>query len=85
MPKRLKSIRKKSGSLLSPELQDAFAHFLERNPPKQFSRNLRNVLLEVVTCQQGNHPLYLNTLLLSMEMFFEVLDAAEDEEYHNNT
>jgi len=79
MSKRLKTTTKKSDAILSPELQDAFAYFLERNPPKEFSRNLRNVLLEVVTCQQGNHPLYLNSFLLSMEMFFEVLDVAEDE------
>jgi len=83
MSKPPKSIKMKSVPSLSPEVQDAFAHFLERNPPKQFSRNLRNALLEVVTCQHGDYPVYLNAFLLSMEMFFEVLDIAEDEQMHN--
>jgi hypothetical protein len=79
MKKRPKSSVKKSTRALSPELQDAFAHFLDCHPPKFFSRNLRNVLVEVVANHQGNYPLYLNSFLLSMEMFFEVLDTAEDE------
>jgi len=79
MAKYSKSSINKSSPTLSPELQEAFAHFLECNPPKYFSRNLRNVLVEVVTNQKGDYPMYLNALLLSMEMFFEVLDTAEDE------
>ncbi|HTE29691.1 MAG TPA: hypothetical protein VK666_04905 [Chryseolinea sp.] len=41
------------------------------------------MLVEVMTCQQGNPPLYLNSLLMAMEMFFDVLDMAEDEAAHN--
>lgn len=68
---------KKSNSL-PPELEAAIVHFLQSHPPKHFSRNLRNVIVEVVTYQKGNYPDYLNSLLLAMEMFFEVLDLAED-------
>ena len=69
----------KEKPVLSPAIQQAFGNFLTTNPPKTFSRNLRSMLLELLTCQQGNYPLYFNSLIISMEMLFEVLDIAEDE------
>ncbi|MEO5978015.1 MAG: hypothetical protein ABIS36_11965 [Chryseolinea sp.] len=68
----------KKSSSLTPELDAAFVHFLQCHPPKHFSRNLRNVMIEVVIHQNGNYPDYINELLISMEMFFDVLDIAED-------
>lgn len=70
---------KKVEPVLSKELQCAFAHFLQCYPPKFFSRNLRNMVVELVTYQKGCYPDYLNPLLMAMEMFFDLLDKAEDE------
>ena len=81
MAKRSKSTRlEKAEPALSKELQEAFAHFLNCNPPKLFCRNLRDMVIELVAYQKGNYRDYLAPLLLSLEMLFEVLDQAEDEE-----
>lgn len=86
MAKRSKSkSMQKSEPVLSEELQEAFAHFLACNPPKYFCRNLRNMTIELVAYQKGNYPDYLVPLLLSLEMFFSVLDQAEDEQEKNTT
>lgn len=77
--KKRSKTSKKVEPVLSKELQSEFAHFLQCHPPKFFSRNLRNMVVELITHQKGFYPDYLNPLLMALEMFFDVLDKAEDE------
>ena len=64
---------------LSPQLNDALVHFFRCNPPKKFSRGLRNMVVELMSHQEDGHRFYLFELMLGLEMFFDVLDMAEDE------
>jgi len=68
---------------LSPELQDALIQFFRCYPPKYFSRGLRNALIELMTHQEEGHRDYVFKTLLAMEMFFDILDLAEDSGFNN--
>ena len=48
------------------------------NPPKKFSRGLRNMVVELMSHQVEWHREYVFELLLGLEMLFDALDLAED-------
>jgi hypothetical protein len=85
MPKRkkiLKAVKSKAG--LSKELQEEFDHFFSCFPPKYLNRNLRNMIIDLMECNDGTSPNYLHELLMHLSLFFPVLDRAEeDERYHS--
>ena len=75
---------KTSEPILSIKLQESFARFLDFVSPKHFSRSLRDATLEISeNCEEGV-PLYHGDLVRGLEMFFHVLDLAEDEGKYNN-
>ncbi|AYB32222.1 hypothetical protein [Chryseolinea soli] len=78
MPKKQKTTTLPSPPALTPELKDALLHFFQCNPPKKFSRGLRNMVVELMSHQVEGHREYVFELLLGLEMFFDVLDLAED-------
>lgn len=74
---------KKTGGNHEPLLHDAvqfrFALFLQHYPPKEFSRNLRSMLVDYMTFQLENTSINVtHNLLTGMEELFRVLDKAED-------
>ena len=68
--------------ILSIELQEKFAHFLSFVSPKHFSRSLRDATLEISKDCDVGVPNYYAELIDGLEMFFHVLDLAEDEGKH---
>lgn len=71
-------LKKIDETLLSKEVQIELAAFLQHFPPKEFSRNLRQMVLEYMESQLGGVSSHTDRLLIALESFFNVLDIAED-------
>lgn len=65
--------------ILSREVQVELALFLQHNPPKEFNRNLRSMLIAFMTTQLGGVSDYTERLLIELNGLFTVLDKAEDD------
>ena len=72
----------KPNLILSTELQEEFLHFLNFVSPKHFSRSLRDAMLEISKGCETATPNYYAQLIDGLEMFFHILDLAEDEGKH---
>lgn len=72
---RQESIQQNVPSLPLP-LQEAFLTFLENHPPKPFSHNLRNMLLQFLQYDGATEVLYLQDLLFDLEGLFGLLEDA---------
>lgn len=64
---------------LSKEAIAAFEHFFSCFPPKNFSRNLRSMVVDWMESNVDGGPLYDAELLSQLSLFFPVLDLIEDE------
>ena len=64
---------------LSKDVLENIDHFFSCFPPKHFSRNLRNMTVDLIEAHNGTEPQYLHELLMQLSMFFPVLDSIEDE------
>jgi hypothetical protein len=74
----------KKEPLLSEEMQEGIDHFFSCFPPKHFSRNLRNMSIDLIELNNGLEPLYLQELFMQLSLFFPLLDLIEDEgNYHS--
>lgn len=66
--------------VLSDTLATEFVQFLEYHDAKQFSRNLRKMLIEFLMREGSLESVYLKDLLYDIEGLFELLDVIESEE-----
>lgn len=64
---------------LSKEAIESIEHFFWCHPPKYFSRNLRNMVVEWMESNTDGGPAYDEELLSQLSSFFHVLDLIEDE------
>lgn len=74
-----KITKAKSEQKLSKETIEEIEHFFWCFPPKYFSRNLRNMTIDLIAAHDGTEPLYIHELLMQLSMFLPVLDRIEDE------
>lgn len=83
--RKKKTTRIKVKLRLSKEVLENIDHFFTCFPPKHFSRNLRNMIVDLMEAHDGTEPMYLHELLMQLSMFFPVLDSIEDEgKYHSD-
>jgi hypothetical protein len=75
---KVSRLKKIDETLLDKELQIEFAAFLQHFPPKEFSRHLRQMVLDYMEVQLGGVSNYTDRLLIALGSFFNVLDIAED-------
>jgi hypothetical protein len=64
---------------LSQALQAAFIEFLQQQPAKDFSRNLRRMLIEYLMSESGRSSVYIVDTLAGLDLLFDLLDVAEEE------
>jgi hypothetical protein len=80
MTTKIKSGKTQAIRKLSPELDESFAWFLEHISPKQFSRALRDALVEITgAVEHAGTPGWLYELTDGLLNLFRALDIAEDE------
>lgn len=75
---KVSRLKKIDETLLSKEVQVELAAFLQHFPPKEFSRNLRQMVLEYMESQLGGVSSHTDRLIIALESFFNVLDIVED-------
>ena len=63
---------------LNPEVQEALIHFFTCHPPKEFSRGLRNMVVELMSYHEDGQRDYVCKMMLGLEMLFALLDQVED-------
>jgi hypothetical protein len=80
MAKKLRRTRRKKvdESILPKEVQVEFAVFLQHFPPKEFSRNLRSLIIEFMHSQLDGSADFATQVLLGVDGLFAVLNKAED-------
>ncbi len=66
-------------AVISDALKEKFIQFIEYAPPARFSRNLRSLLLWYLIYEEEVPAFDLNELATDLSLFFELLDAAEEE------
>lgn len=71
--------KKKIGSTLPGSLTEAFTTFVRNTQVKEFSRNLRSMILEFATRDDAWEALYWEDLFFDLADLFRLLDAIEDE------
>lgn len=64
---------------LSQNAIAALEHFFTCFPPKYFSRNIRNAVIQLLETSSAGSPLYQEELLAQLALFLPVLDLIEDE------
>lgn len=74
-----KHSKSKEALALSPTLHEDFLRFIEYHPASRFSKNLRNMLLELLQFDGAIEAGYLEDLLYDLEGLFALLDAIEAE------
>ena len=70
--------KNRKSPIVDLDIQKDLDHFFKCHAPKKFQRGLRNMVIELVSYQKGCYPEYLQEMLLSLEMFFPILDRLED-------
>lgn len=70
-------------SKLPAALIEEFNQFIEYHSAKQFSRNLRRMLLEFLIHDQSIESVYLKDLLRDFEGLFSLLDTIEETKHEH--
>lgn len=65
---------------LSERLVAEFADFVEYHSAKQFSKNLRKMLIEYLMHERSVESVYLQDLLYDIDGLFDLLDTIEAED-----